>query len=75
MLDRVVVLEFIESELDKDAIPPDINKEDLAEAFAMFTEDDIYLWLKDNFKSFFYPGTDGIDWNSIRGKMKEIKNV
>ena len=75
MLDRIVVLEFIENKLDEDAIPGDINRKDLAEVFALFVEDDLYEWLKDNFKSFFYSEINGINWDRIREKIKEMKNV
>ncbi|MBA7504054.1 hypothetical protein ES706_02679 [subsurface metagenome] len=70
MLDRDVVEEFLDSEFEdmELEIPDDISKEQLAEAFCQFVEDDYYAWLKDNFKSFFDHGNP--DWEWIREKFK-----
>lgn len=70
MLDRQVVKEFLEEEF-KDGemkIPKGIKKLDLVETFCLYTEDDYYEWLKDNFKSFFNHGNP--DWNWIRERIK-----
>jgi len=56
MLDRVVVKEFLENELESVRIPKDIPIEILVETFCKYVEDDYYEWLKDNFKSFFDHG-------------------
>jgi len=68
MLDRGVVKEFLDCELEDLETPEDILKDALVEAFCQYTEDDYYEWLKDNFKSFFDHGNPGWDW--IRGKIK-----
>ncbi len=64
MLDRVVVEEFLDTEFkERDwGIPDDIQKGSLVEAFCLYTEDDYYEWLKDNFKSFFNHGNPDWDW-------------
>jgi len=68
MLDRGVVKEFLDCELQELEIPEDISKDALIEAFCQYTEDDYYEWLKDNFKSFFEHGNP--DWDGIREKIK-----
>ncbi len=68
MLDRQVVKEFLDGELEDLEIPEDISKDALVEAFCQYTEDDYYEWLKDNFKSFFEHGNP--DWDWIRNKIK-----
>jgi hypothetical protein len=68
MLDRDVVEEFLDCELEDIEIPRDISKEQLVEAFCQYVEDDYYEWLKDNFKSFFAHGNP--DWEWIREKIK-----
>ena len=68
MLDRAVVEEFLDCELEGLEIPEDIPKEALVEAFCQYTEDDYYEWLKDNFKSFFNHCNP--DWDWIREKVK-----
>jgi hypothetical protein len=69
MLDRAVVKEFLDCELEdmELEIPGDISKEQLVEAFCQYVEDDYYEWLKDNFKSFFNHGNP--DWEGIRKKV------
>jgi len=68
MLDRQVVKEFLEEELDGIRIPRKVHMEDLVEAFCEYVEDDYYDWLKDNFKSFFNHGNP--DWKWIKEKIK-----
>ncbi len=67
MLDRGVVEEFLDCELEGLEIPEDISKDALVEAFCQYTEDDYYEWLKDNFKSFFNHSDP--DWEWIRGRL------
>ena len=62
MLDRQVVKEFLEEELDGIEIPEGISTDDLVETFCKYTEDDYYEWFKDNFKSFFDHGNPRWDW-------------
>ena len=70
MLDRQVVEEFLDREFEEGdwEIPEDIPKDRLVEIFCLFTEDDYYEWLKDNFKSFF--NHDNPDWGWIRGRIQ-----
>jgi biotin-(acetyl-CoA carboxylase) ligase len=70
MLDREVVKEFLEEKLEKARIniPQNISKNDLAETFCKYIEDDYYEWLKDNFKSFFNHYQP--DWKWIRGRIE-----
>ena len=68
MLDRDVVGELLECELEDLEIPEDIDREALIEAFCQYTEDDYYEWLKDNFKSFFNHCNP--DWEWIKRKMQ-----
>lgn len=70
MLDRGVVEEFLDGELEELEleIPEDIPKDKLVETFCLYTEDDYYEWLKDNLKSFFEHGNP--DWDWIREKIK-----
>ena len=70
MLDRQVVKEFLEEEL-KDSrieIPEDISFDILAETFCKFTEDDLYEWLKDNYKSFF--NHNNPDWKWLNDRIE-----
>ena len=69
MLDREIVREFLEEELEEIEVPDDIFKEVLVEAFSKYVEDDYYEWLKDNFKSFFNYGNP--DWQWIRERIKK----
>jgi len=64
MLDREVVKEFLEEELDGIEIPKNILFEDLTEAFCKYVEDDYYEWLRDNSKAFFNHWEP--NWNWIR---------
>ncbi len=70
MLDRDVVEEFLDEELDELdlKIPKDFDKAKLVEAFCLFAENDYYEWLKDNFKSFFNYGDPLWDW--IRDRIE-----
>jgi len=70
MLDRMVVKEYLEEELEERGIklPKDISKQTLVETFCRYTEDDYYEWLKDNFKSFFNHGNP--DWNWIKERIQ-----
>jgi hypothetical protein len=70
MLDRGVVEEFLDCKLGEleIEIPKNISKEQLAEAFCQYVEDDYYEWLKDNFKSFFEHGEP--DWEWIRDRVR-----
>jgi len=71
MLDRSVVQEFLEEKFadSKVQTPKDIKIEDLTEAFCLYTEDDYYEWLKDNYKSFF----ESMDWGWIRERIKQTQ--
>lgn len=69
MLDRKVIKEYLDDELEGIDIPGDIPKEVLVETFCRYVEDDYYEWLKDSFKSFFNHGNP--DWNWIREKLKK----
>jgi hypothetical protein len=73
MLDRRVVQEFLEERFEevKIQIPEEVKIENLTEAFCLYTEDDYYEWLKDNYKSFF----DGLDWNRIMEKIQQYKQT
>ena len=68
MLDRRVVREFLDEELEGMEIPDDIFKEAVVETFCKYVEDDYYEWLKDNFKSFFNYGKT--DWQWVRERIK-----
>lgn len=69
MLDRKVVREFLDEELEGMETPEDISKEALAGAFCKYVEDDYYEWLKDNFKSFLNFGNP--DWKWVRERIKK----
>lgn len=64
MLDREVVKEFLEEKLKDIEIerPADISEDVLLETFCKYTENDLYEWLNDNFKSFFNHGDPHWDW-------------
>jgi len=68
MLDREVVKDFLEEELEGIEIPKDISKKTLVETFCKYVEDDYHEWLKDNFKSFFNHGNP--DWKGIEERIK-----
>ena len=69
MLDREVVKEFLDDELDDMEIemPQGIVQDSLVEAFCRYVEDDYYEWLKDNLRSFFDHGNP--DWDWIRQRI------
>lgn len=69
MLEREVVKEFLDEELEGIKIPKDVSFDTLVETFCKYTEDDYYEWLRDNFESFFNDGKP--DWNWIRGRIKK----
>ena len=69
MLDRKVVRELLDEELEEVEIPKDISKEAIVEAFCKYVEDDYYEWLKQNFKSFFNYGKP--DWQWVRQRIKK----
>jgi hypothetical protein len=73
MLDRQVVEEFLDGEIEELEleIPEDIAKDKLVETFCLFTEDDYYEWLKDNFKSFFEHGSP--DWDWVRDRIRHYE--
>jgi len=64
MLDREVVKEFLDGELEDMEIemPQGIDQDSLVEAFCRYVEDDYYEWLKDNLRSFFDHGNPDWDW-------------
>jgi hypothetical protein len=70
MLDREVVKEFLEENIEKAKIdiPKDISIDDVVETFCKYTEDDYYEWLQDNFESFFNHYNP--DWDWIRTRIK-----
>ncbi len=68
MLDRQVVKEFLEEELDGIEIPKNILSKDLTEAFCKYVEDDYYEWLRDNFKAFSNHWKP--DWSLIRERIE-----
>ena len=70
MLDRDVVGEFLDCELEGIEIPEDISREALVEAFCQYVENDYYDWLEDNFKSFFEDGSP--DWEWIRERTASL---
>jgi len=69
VLDRKVVREFLDEELEEIEIPDDIFKEALVEIFCRYVEDDYYEWLKDNFKTFFNSGKP--DWQWVRERIEK----
>ena len=69
MLDRKVVRELLDEELEEVEIPKDISKEAIVEAFCKYVEDDYYEWLKENFKLFFNYGKP--DWQRVRERIKK----
>ncbi len=72
MLDREVVKEFLEEELDDVEIPKNISMQDLVETFCKYTENDYYEWLKDNFASFFGDDDNGSpDWKWIKKQIQK----
>ncbi len=71
MLDRVVVREFLEFQLDdiNSVVPDDLDMESLVETFCQYTEEDYYEWLRDNFTSFFSHGD--VDWEWVRRRVNQ----
>ena len=69
MLDREVIKDFLIAEFeDTNPIPKDIDLDKLAEDFSIYTENDHYEWLKDNFKSYFSQRGD-FDWNDVKERL------
>jgi len=68
MLDREVVKDFLKSRSRGDGfrIPRGVKINDLVETFCLYTEDDYYEWLVDNYNSFF---DNDNKW--IRAKVQE----
>lgn len=71
MLDRGVVKEFLDEELEEIEIPDSVSKEAVVEVFCKYVEDDYYEWLEDNFKSFFNHGNP--DWKWIKERIKKYE--
>ena len=71
MLDRGVVEELLDGELEGLEIPEGIPKDKLVKAFCQYTEDDHYEWLKDNFESFFNHGDPDREWIRERLTVSE----
>ena len=69
MLDREVVEEFLDLELEELGleVPKDIPRKALVDAFRHYAEDNYYDWLKENFNSFFNNGNP--DWGWIREQI------
>lgn len=74
MLNKQVVKEFLQSDLEGIEIPQNINFDDLVDVFIDYCEDDYYEWFKDNAKSFF-SGDNGADWDSISEKIQKKKQL
>ena len=75
MLDREVVKEFLEEELEDIEIPKSISMQDLVETFCKYTENDYYEWLKDNFESFFGNDDSGEpNWKWIKKQIQKYAN-
>jgi len=71
MLDCQVVKEFLDEELREVEVPEDMSKEVLVKSFCKYVEDDYYEWLKDNYRSFFQPLSEGgVDWHWIKERIK-----
>ncbi|MBU2446636.1 MAG: hypothetical protein KJ666_13855 [Bacteroidetes bacterium] len=69
MLDRKVIKDFLIEEFeDFNPIPNDIDLDKLTEDFSIYTENDFYEWLKDNFKSYFFQRGD-FDWSDVKGRL------
>lgn len=70
MLDRGVVKDFLDEELEGIEILKNLSREATTEAFCQYVEDDYYEWLKDNARLFFNDGNP--DWTWIAKKMKLV---
>ena len=71
MLDREIVKGFLEDELEGIEMPENVTREELLDAFCEYVEEDLYEWLKDNFKSFFNHGDPDWDWIKNRREMQD----
>ena len=75
MLHRQTIEEDFLNEKFKEleiTIPDCISKNDIVETFCRYTEDDLYEWLNDNFKSFFNNGNP--DWEWVKDRIKHYKS-
>ena len=75
MLHRKTIEEDFLNEKFKEleiTIPDGISKNDIVETFCRYTEDDLYEWLNDNFKSFSYNGNRYREW--VKDRIKHYKN-
>ena len=68
MLDRKVVRELLDEELQENKIPKNVFKEELVRTFRKYVKDNYYEWLKDNFKLFFNYGNPNWQWTRKRIK-------
>jgi hypothetical protein len=74
MLDREVIKEILEEELEYIEIPSDAPIEILIEIFCQYIEDNYYEWIKDNFNSFFIMETlTGIGLKKGKNTIQKIK--
>ncbi|MEM3341446.1 MAG: hypothetical protein QW728_02010 [Thermoplasmata archaeon] len=71
MLDKEVVKEFLDDQLDGIEVPAEISMRVLVETFCRYVEEDYYEWLKDNFKTFFNNGNP--DWDWIKNMINKYK--
>ena len=72
MINKQIVKEFLQSDLEDIAVPQNIDFNDLVDVFIDYCKDDYYEWFKDNARSFFR-GNNGIDWDSIFEKIEKKK--
>jgi hypothetical protein len=71
VLGREIVKGFLEDELEGIERPENVTRDELLGAFCEYVEEDLYEWLKDNFKSFFNHGDPDWDWIKNRMEMKD----
>lgn len=69
MIDKEIVQEFLEEELNEIDIPKNILFSGLLETFYNYVENDYFEWLKDNFNSFFNYGNP--DWKYIKERIEK----
>jgi hypothetical protein len=75
MLDRDVVKELLDEELDEIEIPRELSREAITEAFCQYVEDDYYDWLKDNIRSFFNHGSPDWTWIAEKAELASKANA
>jgi hypothetical protein len=69
MLYRKVIKDFLIAEFqNSNPIPKDIDLDKLTEDFSIYTENDFYEWLKDNFKSYFFKTE--FSWENVKDRLK-----